>query len=420
MQILNFLVSTSCLILLLMSIHLLLAKRGNRLCHLLLSFLFFCRFGQVIITLLVGARQLDFLPLLHQFFFVLSFATPACFYLYIHSFIAGRSKLTKSDYLHFIPLMLAVVHVFPWKFGEPIDWNAVAAQVSQGKILSVTAKTGIFPIAFQGLGRPMLVATYLILAWLEVKRSKSILQEKFDSSARRWICFFIKTATFFQLAAFVPIVLGMVNRPALHTSFALINSAVLLSIMITILHQPKLFYGYLFVAAEWDDQAQTIVLHSLSTKVTAITLPIDDATNAKQEKEIHLPDEELVTPPVRKLNISNDQLSAFAILMQELMDRDKPYLAKDFQIMDLATKINLPLHQCSFTVNHIIGKNFRDWINSYRITYFIENYPLKSSRMTIEAIASEAGFKSSATFYNAFKKETGSMPKAYFSQELTN
>jgi AraC-like DNA-binding protein len=69
-------------------------------------------------------------------------------------------------------------------------------------------------------------------------------------------------------------------------------------------------------------------------------------------------------------------------------------------------------------INNHIGKNFRDWINSYRITHFLTQYPILADKITIEAIAQEAGFKNQATFYNAFKKEKGIMPRAYFSQEL--
>jgi len=99
------------------------------------------------------------------------------------------------------------------------------------------------------------------------------------------------------------------------------------------------------------------------------------------------------------------------------MENNKPYLMADFQIVDLATAVDIPVHHCSFIVNNHIGKNFRDWINGYRVSHFMEQYPLKSEKMTIEAIAYESGFKSLGTFYNAFKKEARLMPKAYFSQK---
>ncbi|MNV63201.1 transcriptional activator FtrA [compost metagenome] len=95
----------------------------------------------------------------------------------------------------------------------------------------------------------------------------------------------------------------------------------------------------------------------------------------------------------------------------------QPYLLESFQIVDLAGELNIPVHHCSFVLNNLIGKNFRDWINEYRINSFMEQYPLKAERMTIESVAHECGFKSIATFYNAFKKETGLMPTAYFSRK---
>ncbi|RZK61204.1 MAG: AraC family transcriptional regulator [Pedobacter sp.] len=56
-------------------------------------------------------------------------------------------------------------------------------------------------------------------------------------------------------------------------------------------------------------------------------------------------------------------------------------------------------------------------MNGYRVSHFLLHYPLQSEKMTIEAIAQESGFKNQATFYNAFKKEKGLMPKAYFQKK---
>ncbi len=78
----------------------------------------------------------------------------------------------------------------------------------------------------------------------------------------------------------------------------------------------------------------------------------------------------------------------------------------------------MPSHHLSYIINEMLNKNFRDWLNGYRINYFIENFRLKSDKMTIEALASEAGFSSPATFYSAFKKEMDTSPTAYF-KEIT-
>jgi YesN/AraC family two-component response regulator len=65
-------------------------------------------------------------------------------------------------------------------------------------------------------------------------------------------------------------------------------------------------------------------------------------------------------------------------------------------------------------LNNVIEKNFRDWINEFRINHFIEMFIIYKDKKTIEALAQESGFKNPATFYNAFKKLTGLSPSQYF------
>jgi YesN/AraC family two-component response regulator len=120
--------------------------------------------------------------------------------------------------------------------------------------------------------------------------------------------------------------------------------------------------------------------------------------------------------PVKKLNLTAKQLEGFLSTMKTVMEQEKLYLLQDFQIVDLAGKLGIPVHHCSYIINNLIGKNFRDWINGYRVEYFLVQYPIKSDKLTIEAIASESGFKNPATFYNAFKKEKGVMPTGYFNK----
>ena len=103
------------------------------------------------------------------------------------------------------------------------------------------------------------------------------------------------------------------------------------------------------------------------------------------------------------------------------MQTQKPYLRPNIIFADLAFALKIPMHQCSFVLNQIIGKNFRDWINGYRIEHFVENYTNNSKSKTIEGLALESGFSNIRTFYNAFKKEKGEIPRIYFqNQDLSS
>ena len=86
-----------------------------------------------------------------------------------------------------------------------------------------------------------------------------------------------------------------------------------------------------------------------------------------------------------------------------------------FSISHLSEKAGIPVHHSSYVLNHGLKKKFRDYINKYRIDHFIAEYPNRIGSETLEAIASSSGFKSSSTFYAAFKKETGTSPTSYFS-----
>lgn len=78
--------------------------------------------------------------------------------------------------------------------------------------------------------------------------------------------------------------------------------------------------------------------------------------------------------------------------------KEKPYLNPKFSTQELSRMLDIPLHQCSYLINFVIGKSFMEWINEYRIDHFIQEYT------TIQTIFHESEFKNKNTFYTSFKK----------------
>lgn len=87
----------------------------------------------------------------------------------------------------------------------------------------------------------------------------------------------------------------------------------------------------------------------------------------------------------------------------------------DFSLDKLATLIGSNSRYVSQIINDTYGKNFRTYINEYRIkeaqlrlmnTAVYGNY-------TIKAIAESVGYKSHANFIIIFKKITGIAPSMY-------
>lgn len=369
---------------------------------MLLSVIFFARFGQILTSLLFKSGQPYALAFFNQTFTPFYYAAPACFYLYITGFLQDRKNLQKIEWLHFVPALLAIIHVIPWHFSTTLDWNLIGSQLAENGYFSLRAKSGLFPPYFHYLFRPVLVFGYLCLTWVVVLRLKNKPQQILEGEGRKWIIFFLRIATFFQLFSLVPIILRSLHIPYVNASFIVLNCLALLIILLYALHKPYIFYGYLLVAVDWTKKPATKKLENNQPETGAPLLSLSEK------------DPKPTMAAVKKINLLDAQLSDYAFAMKEIMEREQLYLHHNFQIIDLAAKLNIPIHHCSFVINKHIGKNFRDWINSYRVDHFLKQYPLKSDKITIEAIASEAGFKSLATFYNAFKKETGVMPTTYF------
>jgi len=209
------------------------------------------------------------------------------------------------------------------------------------------------------------------------------------------------------LLSLTPVILRGLHISYTQPSFVIINCLSLLFLVLYALHKPYIFYGYLLVSVDLDKKN----MREQFEPDVALT----EATNSNLQA---LKDEQ-IAKPAKKVNLSEEQLAELSQSMENLMEQEQLYLLHDFQIIDLAAKLNIPVHHCSYIINNTIGKNFRDWINGYRVAHFLVQHPIKSDKLTIEAIASESGFKSLATFYNAFKKEKGVMPTNYFNKELS-
>ena len=80
----------------------------------------------------------------------------------------------------------------------------------------------------------------------------------------------------------------------------------------------------------------------------------------------------------------------------------------------LARHMKWPINDVSMIINESMATNFNDLINEYRVAAFKEMAsPSEIEKYSILGIANEAGFGSKASFYRAFKKETGITPTEY-------
>jgi len=97
------------------------------------------------------------------------------------------------------------------------------------------------------------------------------------------------------------------------------------------------------------------------------------------------------------------------------MQEQKPFLQQGFTIQDLSNQTSIPVYQLSPLINGHFKMNFSNWVNRFRIEYFIEQVP-ENPQLTLEALSKKSGFISRSTFITAFKKEKGVTPREFFKE----
>lgn len=100
--------------------------------------------------------------------------------------------------------------------------------------------------------------------------------------------------------------------------------------------------------------------------------------------------------------------------LNRVMEQDKIFRNPSLSLNDLAVNISETRNTISHVLNNHIHKSFYDYINTLRIEeskrYFRDE---KYKHYTIEAIAAEAGFKTTSVFYKFFKSQVNMTPSEY-------
>ncbi len=136
---------------------------------------------------------------------------------------------------------------------------------------------------------------------------------------------------------------------------------------------------------------------------------IETKTEEVEEPEMISYKNSILTPEIRT-NIEEKILKYF--------ENDKAYLNPNLNMDLLSEAINYPKYQITEVLNIDIGKNFFQFVNSYRIEAVKKMLLEPKLKYSIEAIGYECGFNSKSSFYTVFKSLTGLTPVAFRNQFL--
>lgn len=122
-----------------------------------------------------------------------------------------------------------------------------------------------------------------------------------------------------------------------------------------------------------------------------------------------------------KSDLGNEQKQEIIKQIENFMATESPFLRSEFSLIEMAEKLDFNRSYISQVINEHYRCNFNSFINDYRIKEARKKLSDPSNtKITIEAIAHEVGFKSKTSFNNAFKKFTGVTPSFYLKSIIDN
>lgn len=100
--------------------------------------------------------------------------------------------------------------------------------------------------------------------------------------------------------------------------------------------------------------------------------------------------------------------------IEKFMEHSEIFCDSDFSLELLAEKVHSNSNYVSHVINECYGKNFRTFINEYRIKEAVRMLSLPEyAKYSLETISEMVGFKSKTTFYKLFLKIVGVTPSFY-------
>jgi AraC-like DNA-binding protein len=97
-----------------------------------------------------------------------------------------------------------------------------------------------------------------------------------------------------------------------------------------------------------------------------------------------------------------------------MMER-RPFLVESFTLQDLANAVYTNKVYLRKTINRFSGRNFKQYVNYYRVMYSMELFR-NNTGLRVNEMAELSGFHSTTSFLRSFKQVMGEQPSHWCSR----
>jgi AraC-like DNA-binding protein len=316
-------------------------------------------------------------------------------YFYIRGLLRDDYRLSKLDWLHFIPALLLLINITPHLFSSFSEKLEYANRVIQSPSEIVNYKNIFIPATLKFILRPFFGLLYIALCIRMVYIKFKDERPETDQSKLifKWTIFLIFNTLLVYVSFLIFTIFSYQSNDykiaEVKGFYFLISTLVgLVLLNISLLFFPNILYGL----------PQLDYVLPIKNKI------LDEETS------------ELIKRNAKSFEISQEKLKLLDDKIQQYI-LSKPYLNPDFNLSTMSADTDIPVHHLSYYFNEHLNINFNTWKNDHKINHIIFLIENGSNEMlTLDALAKQAGFGSRTTFFNAFKQKTGLTPSEYLNK----
>ena len=324
----------------------------------------------------------------------LSYLLGPLLFFYVKTTLSDKNKLEKWDWLHLLPAAFIVINCLPFTT-LPFDQKAQIANeivnVTENYALDFNFVSFEFILYSRSIHLLMYAVCSMVYFYIHSKR----LLKKYDrlssnhSIISRW----------FYLLCLIQVVIAINSIGHMSTLYGVQFS--IFGIPSTTIFTEK----YYFEICGGGFFLQNIFLF-LFPKILYgnVSYTIEDGkNNIIDEIKLSLPKKQKETATVQDIEH-----------IIEAYLGNSPFIQKEFSLSQMSYDLKIPERFLSNYFNKVLDITFSEWRKNLRIDFvcsLIEGGEAKN--LTIEAIATNAGFASRSKFIDAFKERKGVTPSAF-------
>ena len=122
--------------------------------------------------------------------------------------------------------------------------------------------------------------------------------------------------------------------------------------------------------------------------------------------------------PYKNSLLSDDAREKIKKSILTYMEEERAFLNPELNMDLLSVTLKIPKHHITEVLSTSIGKNFFNFVNTYRVDAVKAMLLDPKNKFSIEAIGYDCGFSSKSSFYTVFKQLTGFTPVEFRSRYL--